>query len=46
MGDRQAPLDDLLADEDLSLEEGGVPAEVRQRLVWPSTWTTWWRRVG
>ena len=33
MGDRQDPLDDLLDDEELSLEEGGVPAEVRQRLV-------------
>ena len=33
MGDRQDPLDDLLDDEELSLEEGGVAAEVRQRLV-------------
>ena len=33
MGDRQDPLHDLLDDEELSLEEGGVPAEVRQRLV-------------
>ena len=33
MGDRQDLLDDLLDDEELRLEEGGVPAEVRQRLV-------------
>ena len=33
MGDRQDPLDVLFDDEELSLEEGGVPAEVRQRLV-------------
>ena len=33
MGEGQDPRGDLLDDEELSLGEGGVPAEVRQRLI-------------